>query len=218
MERKRLIVDRFRRLWAIVEFIATHPGRSRGQLADQFALSERQLQADLNVIRLEMGLPLVRRRGYRFLAEDDQCPLSLGLADAEVLGVALRQAAAAGTIAPAAMRSLTEKLPGLFPYHLRPFLIRALPPAGVEGSTRAEDDVLMVVVRAIESGSSLRLRYGAERNAAVLAEPVVEPELVVPYRGSWYLIAHCQQRGRALMFCLDLVSEAEVLPAAALAR
>ena len=218
MERKRLLVDRFRRLWAIVEFIAAQPGCSRGQLADHFALSERQLQADLNVIRLERGLPLVRRRGYRFLAEDDQCPPPLGLADAEMLGVALRHAAVAGTIPPAAMRSLTEKLPALFPYHLRPFLVRALPPTRVEGRTRDEDDVLMAAVRAIESGSSLRLRYGAERNAALLAEPVVEPELIVPYRGSWYLIAHCQQRGRALMFCLDLVAEAEVLPEAALSR
>src|SRR5438105_13133857 len=111
MERKRLIVDRFRRLWAIVEFIAAHPGCSRGQLADHFALSERQLQADLNVVRLEMGLPLVRRRGYRFLAEDDQCRPPLGLADAGMLGVALRHAGAGARIAPAALRSLAEQLP-----------------------------------------------------------------------------------------------------------
>jgi proteasome accessory factor C len=218
MERKRLIVDRFRRLWAIVEFIATHPGCSRGQLAEHFALSERQLQADLNVIRLEMELPLVRRQGYRFLEDGGQCPPPLGLADAEVLGVALRQAAASGTIAPTAMRSLADKLPALFPSHLRPFLVRALPPAADQGATRDEDDVLMVVVRAIQSGSPLRLRFGAGRNAALLAEPVVEPELLVPYRGSWYLIAHCEQRGRALMFCLDAVSEAVVLPLAAMAR
>jgi len=218
MERKRLIVDRFRRLWAIVEFIAAQPGCSRGQLAHHFALSERQLQADLNVIRLEMGLPLVRRQGYRFLADDGGGPPALGLADAEMLGVALRHAAASGTIAPAAMRSLTDKLPALFPCHLRPFLVRALPPAAVDGAASDEDDVLMVVVRAIQSGSPIRLRYGAERNAAFLAEPVVEPELLVPYRGSWYLIGHCEQRGRALMFCLDAVSEAVVLPVAALAR
>jgi predicted DNA-binding transcriptional regulator YafY len=218
MERKRLIADRFRRLWAIVEFIAAQPGCSRGQLADHFGLSERQLQADLNVIRLEMGLPLVRRQGYRFLADDGQCPPPLGLADAAMLGIALRHAAAAGTIAPAAMQSLTDKLPALFPCHLRPFLVRALLPVAVEGGARDEDDVLMVVVRAIESGSRLRLHYGAERNAALLAEPVVEPELVIPYRGSWYLIGYCQQRGRALMFCLDAVSEAVVLPMVALVR
>jgi predicted DNA-binding transcriptional regulator YafY len=38
----------------------------------------------------------------------------------------------------------------------------------------------------------------------------------VPYRGSWYLIGHCQQRGKALMFCLDTVAEATVVPSAAL--
>ena len=150
-----------------LNFIAAQPGCSRGQLAQHFALSERQLQADLNVIRLEMGLPLVRRQGYRFLDHGGQGPPPLGLADAEMLGLALRQAAASGTIAPAAMRSLTDKLPALFPCHLRPFLMRALPHVADEGAARDEDDVLMVVVRAIESGSSLRLRYGAERNPAL---------------------------------------------------
>ena len=47
MERQRLAVDRFRRIWAIVEFVARQPGSSRRLLADQFALSERQLQAVL---------------------------------------------------------------------------------------------------------------------------------------------------------------------------
>jgi proteasome accessory factor C len=216
MERKRLVVDRFRRLWAIVEFIAAQPGCSRRLLADRFALSERQLQADLNVIRLEMGLPLVRRQGYRFLAHDGEPTTSLGLADAEVLGLALRHAAAAGTIAPAAVRSLAEKLPALFPCHLRPFLVRVLASASAEGAANDEGDVLMIVARAIEARRPLRLRYWSGRNAALLTEPEVEPELLVPYRGSWYLIGHCQQRGKALMFCLDTVAEATVVPSAAL--
>ncbi len=217
MERKRLIVDRFRRIWAIVEFIAAHPGCSRSTLADRFALSERQLQADLNVIRLEMALPLVRRQGYRFLS-DVEGSSPFDLADAQALGVALRRAAADGTLAPGAARALATKLPALFPPHLRPFLARALLPVmegnGAEGTT----DALAVVAQGIERRLPVRLRYGAGRNAALLAEPVVEPELVVPYRGGWYLIGHCRQRDRSLMFCLDTVTEAILVPALASAR
>jgi hypothetical protein len=62
MERKRLVADRFRRIWHIVQDIAETPGKSRKELADKFHLSERQVQADLNIIRTEMHLPLVRRQ------------------------------------------------------------------------------------------------------------------------------------------------------------
>ena len=217
MERKRLVVDRFRRIWDIVEFIAAHPGCSRKVLADRFALSERQVQADLNVIRQDMALPLVRRRGYRFVA-NDEAPPPLGLADAQLLGLALRRAAADATIATGAVKALAAKLPALFPPHLRPFLVRALLPVADAGDADAGADVLGVVARAIQCGVQVRLRYGAGRNAALLAEPLVEPELVVPYRGCWYLIGYCQQRGRALMFRLDTVAEATLAPALAPAR
>ena len=60
-DHKRLVAERFRRIWQLVEDIASHPGKSRKELATQFSLSERQVQADLNVVRREMGLPLVRR-------------------------------------------------------------------------------------------------------------------------------------------------------------
>jgi predicted DNA-binding transcriptional regulator YafY len=215
MERKRLIVDRFRRLWTLVEFIAAHPGCGRRALADRFALSERQLQADLNVIRLEMGLPLVRRQGYRFQAGAERAPLAFDLADARLLGLALRRAAADGTIPADAARALAAKLASLFPPHLRPLLARTVRLEGDAGAAGAEADVLGTVAAALERGVPVRLRYGGGRNAAALAEPVVEPELVVPYRGCWYLIGHCRQRGRALMFCLDSVVEAALVGAAA---
>ena len=68
-DHKRLAAERFRRIWQLVEDIARFPGKSRKELAAQFSLSERQVQADLNVIRREMELPLVRRLwgvGYSF--------------------------------------------------------------------------------------------------------------------------------------------------------
>ena len=52
------MADRFQRIWSIVERIDQMPGLGRRQLSEEFALSERQLQADLEVIRVEMGLPL----------------------------------------------------------------------------------------------------------------------------------------------------------------
>src|SRR5499433_3444679 len=84
-DHKRLVAERFRRIWQLVEDIAGQPGKSRKELASQFALSERQVQADLNVIRREMGLPLVRRQGYRFLTSTQDTGPQFSLAEAQLL-------------------------------------------------------------------------------------------------------------------------------------
>src|SRR6266567_8325695 len=83
-DHKRLVAERFRRIWQLVEDIACHPGKSRKELASQFSLSERQVQADLNVIRREMGLPLVRRQGYRFLTDSHEPGPQFSLAEAQL--------------------------------------------------------------------------------------------------------------------------------------
>ena len=70
MERKRLIVDRFRRLWAIVEFIAAHPGLQSGAARRAFCAlgaaasggPERHPAGDGAAPRAAPGLSLPRRR------------------------------------------------------------------------------------------------------------------------------------------------------------
>src|SRR5215510_1493840 len=90
-DHRRLVAERFRRIWQLVEDIACSPGKSRKELATQFALSERQVQADLNVIRREMGLPLVRRQGYRFLTERPDSGPQFSLDEAQLLLMMLRR-------------------------------------------------------------------------------------------------------------------------------
>ena len=85
-DHKRLVAERFRRIWQLVEDIASEPGKSRKELAGQYSLSERQVQADLNVIRREMNLPLVRRQGYRFVTDAQHYQLSALESRAALLG------------------------------------------------------------------------------------------------------------------------------------
>src|SRR5207245_7313493 len=92
-DHRRLVAERFRRIWQLVEEIASHPGKSRKELAAQFSLSERQVQADLNVIRREMNLPLVRKQGYRFLTDAHDTGPQFSLAEAQLLLMLLRRAA-----------------------------------------------------------------------------------------------------------------------------
>src|ERR1700674_724011 len=125
-DHKRLVAERFRRIWQLVEDIACQPGKSRKELAGQLSLSERQVQADLNVIRREMGLPLVRRQGYRFLTETQDVGPQFTLAEAQLLLMLLRRAAHDASLPVDRLRSLMAKLPYLFPLHLRPLVAKTL--------------------------------------------------------------------------------------------
>src|SRR5437764_9753086 len=113
-DHKRLVAERFRRIWQLVEDIACSPGKSRKELAGQFSLSERQVQADLNVIRREMGLPLVRRQGYRFLTDAQEAGPQFSLAEAQLLLMLLRRAAHDSSLPVDRLTSLLVKLPYLF--------------------------------------------------------------------------------------------------------
>src|SRR2546429_9287090 len=121
-DHKRLAAERFRRIWQLVEDVASQPGKSRKELAAQFALSERQVQADLNVIRREMNLPLVRRQGYRFLTDTQDSGPQFSLAEAQLLLMLLRRAAHDPSLPVDRLKSLMIKLPYLFPLHLRPLV------------------------------------------------------------------------------------------------
>src|SRR3954467_4480322 len=113
MERKRLVADRFRRIWHIVEDIAETPGKSRRELADKFHLSERQVQADLNIVRTDMRLPLIRRQGYRFVSDGPAVGAdgTFDLREAQLLVMILRQAQRDRSVPADRLRSLMAKLP-----------------------------------------------------------------------------------------------------------
>ena len=200
MERKRLVADRFQRIWQIVEYIAREPGKSRRELADRFALSERQVQADLNVIRAEMRLPLVRRQGYRFVNEEGGPSGVLELKEAQVLLLLLRQAQEDQSIPTEQLNPLIDKLPSLFPPHLQPLIGKI-----VQGGAgrRRQQQFFETLTRAILSGTEVKLHYPRGYTPAVIAEPEVKPALVLPYLDSWYLIGTCKQRNRLMMFELD---------------
>jgi predicted DNA-binding transcriptional regulator YafY len=211
--RKRLVADRFRRVWAIVEYVASHPGCTRRTLADHFAVAERTLQADLNTIRYGMGLPLTRRAGYRFAADDAPSARAFGLPEAYLLAHALEQAAADSPSGAAAVRALAAKLPAIFPVHLRPLLRLALASALDGAPGPVPDGVLQALAQAMRRGAGVRLRYGADAAGAFPLDPVLDPELVVPYQGGWYVIGQCRQTRTVRMYGLDDVQEVTLVAA-----
>ena len=207
-ERKRLVADRFRRIWHVVEDIAETPGKSRRELADKFHLSERQVQADLGVIRTDMRLPLVRRQGYRFVAEGQ--PSGAGACDlreAQLLVMILRRAMQDRSIPKERLCGLMRKLPSMFPPHLVPLVEKTLE-AVTAARTGQEHQVFAALADALLRGVYVTLHYPPGYGPAGLygADPVVRPELLLPYLDDWFVLGECKQRNRTMMLPLDAVT------------
>jgi predicted DNA-binding transcriptional regulator YafY len=204
-DRRRLVAERFRRIWQLVEDIAAHPGKSRKELATQFSLSERQVQADLNVIRREMNLPLVRRQGYRFLTDTQHTGSPFSLEEAQLLLMLLQRAAHDPTLPIERLRGVMSKLPQLFPLHLRPLVGKTLEAASASDRGARQQQIFAALAEALSRRSYVKLHYPAGDPVSAIQEPIVQPEVVFPYCKSWHVIGTCRQRGRMMVFDLDSV-------------
>ena len=204
-DHRRLVAERFRRIWQLVEEIASQPGKSRKELAGQFALSERQVQADLNVIRREMNLPLVRKQGYRFLTDPQDSGPPFSLAEAQLLLMLLRRAVHDPSLPVDRLRSLMIKLPFLFPLHLRPLVAKTLEAANASDRGGRQQEIFAALAEALLRKSYVKLHYPAGDPVSSIQEPIVQPEVLFPYLKSWHLIGTCRQRNRMMVFDLDTV-------------
>ena len=193
---KRLIADRFRRIWHIVQVIADEPGQTRRTLADRFHLSERQVQADLAIARGDMRLPLVRRQGYRFVDEGPaRDAAGFDLREAQLLVMILRQAMKDRSIPSDALGSLLRKLPGAFAPHLRPLVERTME-AVTAPRTGQQHQVMAALADGLLRGVPVRLHYPVGVMAYAIGDrPVIRPEVMLPYLDDWYVIGEMQTGG-----------------------
>lgn len=196
--RTRLVASRFTSIWAVVQEIADRPGQSRQQLAQKFFLSERQIQADLNIIRIDLRLPLIRRQGYRF-SDDGPSARSagFGLAEAQLLVMVLRVALRDRSLPKDALASMMGRLPALFPLHLQPVVARTVQALLAPPSTGQQ--AFLALAEALVRGRWVRLHYGPGCSPVAVSEPVVKPSLLLPYLDEWYVLGECQHDGRERM-------------------
>jgi hypothetical protein len=210
---RRMVGYRYRRIWALVETIAAEPGHSRRELADRFFLSDRQLQDDLTRIRDELGLPLVRCGGYRFADEGAGGGVgSPSLQEAQLLVLVLALAWRERAVPREPLERLTAKLPGMFPPHLRPLVGETLK-AVLAPRSKPEGRIFTALADAIVHGSWVQLhRLPMALPLLDCAEPVVKPEILLPYLGGWYLLAETGADGVSRMFDLATLTEVTVSP------
>ncbi len=213
---RRLAPDRFRRIWHIVEEIAASPGQSRRDLSCKFHLSERQVQADLNIIKSDMRLPLIRCQGYRFV---DDGPTrgtghgALNLRESQMLVMLLRKASRDASVPQDRFDALMSKIAALFPPHIQPLAAKTLRMAAVPGPEDGTARVFDVLADALLHERAVTLN-AAPCSAGLAGRASLEltPEILLPYVGSWYVIGHSPSKDRALMLNLDAISSVTAVP------
>jgi predicted DNA-binding transcriptional regulator YafY len=66
----------------------------------------------------------------------------------------------------------------------------------------AEEKVFLALTEALFERRPVKLHISA-RSSSGLPNPVVEPQLLMPYMGSWYLVGRCRQKKRVMMFKVE---------------
>lgn len=205
---RRFAPSRFLRVWDIVQSIADTPGQTRSQLAARFHLCSRQTQADLDIIRTDMGLPLRRTTGYRF--DEGAVPSPLTFEDALTCLMLAREGRRDGVPA-LRVRAFLAKLPALFPPHLQPvarYLLASTSPVGpaLADAILAGREVVVsrpvAVDRFTHAAQSLTLR----------------PTLLLPYQREWYVLGECAEYGRVKMLALSTIQTVRPAPPASARR
>ncbi len=112
-------------------------------------------------------------------------------------------------ISAGALAGLGARLAESFPPPLRP-LARATLVAGARDEITPLPKLLMVLAGAFARGQAVRLSLALPAANGLPDEPIVQPEVLLPYGGSWYLIGHGQHPDRDLIVCLDEIASVAI--------
>jgi predicted DNA-binding transcriptional regulator YafY len=139
------------------------------------------------------------------------------LQDAQTLVMVLRQGLHDRSIPDGRVRKLMAKVPGMFPVHLQPVV--ALTIDAVTGRAGREQKVIGALGDALLRRAPVKLYYEKGDLSCPIAEPIITPELLLPYLDSWFVVGEVRQRNRSMMLPIDGVTavtfEAGVEPAGA---
>lgn len=191
---------RFLRVWKVAATISAQPGITRADLAHVFTLSERQIQADLNIIREDLNLPLVRQGGYRLQA-DVSSDAALPLADVHTLLA----------LCPDVWRwaEIARKLAHLTEPHVRP-IAEQLVDDGFQARPTHEGRVFRALVGALLAKTAVRLALEIPQPSWRYQDPVLVPTALVRYRGSWYVVGPCPTHRRATVAMIPTLAIGQV--------
>ncbi len=213
-------MDRTERFYRIDALLQGNRAVSLARLLEVLQVSRATLKRDLQYLRDRLGAPIVwdrELRGYRYERAPGETPQ-------ELPGLWFNAQEAYALLMMQAM--LSELQPTLLKAQIEPLKARLR--ALIETGQHAAEDVqrrfrllstgqrvvadghFEGVATALLSRRQLALRYYVRaRNER--SERLVSPQMLVHYRGNWYLVAWCHLRRDLRSFALDSIEEAHLV-------
>ena len=214
-------MDRTERFYKIDALLQANRFVPIDRMLRELEISRATFKRDIEYMRERLNAPIEWDRekgGYRYAGQRDdrqQALPGLWFNSSEAYALLMMQTL------------LAEMQPGLLGAHIEPLKarLRAVIESGQHPASDVENRVrlLNVAVRAVPdknfevvasallSGQRLEINYyGRSRDESSLRE--VSPQLLIHYRGNWYLAAWCHMRKGMRSFAMDAIEQATVLP------
>lgn len=195
---------RLRRLLAMVPWLAANDGPTVAEVCERFAITETELQADLELLTYYVGIPpytpdaffeITIERGRVFARVTPSLDRPLRLTPAEGLSLV------------AAGRALADDPDGPLATGLAKVaaLLQIDPEEAIDIDLGTADATVLEVLRsAIAAGQPVRIDHYAEDRDERLVR-VVDPWLVTSTSGRWYLVGHDHLRDADRSFRVDRI-------------
>lgn len=212
--------DHLRRLVDLVPFLVHHQGLHLDEIAAEFGISRKQLEADLNLMMVS-GLPgglhgdlmdVSWESGHVFIADAAELsePVRFSLDEASALLVGLEALSALpGVSRDSAVRSAAAKISAAAGEAAGSITgtvgVRLAPPEHAE--------TLELLQSAVREQQQLRLRYLVPHRDEI-TERTVDPQRLFSNDEAWYLQAWCHSAEAQRIFRLDRIREAELVGSA----
>jgi len=191
--------------------VLSHQRLRRRELAQRYEVSERQITADLQVLRRALNLEIVSTgEGYR-IASLPSLP-SVQFETLELLALLL--AALAGSRSPGVpqdkLASAIERLYTVLPQQLRGMFEPSQFPLPSAPAAQHREQVLKQLASAIAHGWVVQMDYRSPAGRSTVYERLVDPYALVPYLRGWYLIGWCHTRRAWRTFKVDRMKQLRV--------
>ncbi|MCB2218668.1 helix-turn-helix transcriptional regulator [Desulfofustis glycolicus] len=183
------------------------------KLVEEFEISERTAQRDIEFIRDRLQAPLVfdrRKNGYRYTDNSFEFPVHW-LDEANLLALVLASRLAT-TIPDTTIKEDLCRLIGRMLSLSRTEGFACLDKLSDKISVknieyaRVNEQFFRVVVRALFDERSLWIKYRSPHSGTI-SERVIQPLHLMHYMGSWYLLAWCSTRQAIRDFALARLQE-----------
>lgn len=201
------------RILDIIQRIAHQPRRwLRRDLADQYEISERQIDKDLQIIRHGLRLSLGHdSEGYYFEAMPQLPAVNYTFSEALALLLAARAAQAVPGVGSTDLAAAMARLESIFPKEFGPLLRQTVRQVQHFGTESPRQEKLRLLYEAMAFRRKVEMKYAVGSRGGEITHRVVRPYYLLPYVRSWQMIAYCELRQAEKMFKIDRILEGRLI-------